>query len=143
MDKDLCWHQHVNKVATSTLKLLMAINQLMRPSFGLPEKYMHQLYTAMILPKIKYALLVWSTPIKQGKAKKMASVGHTKQFETIQRLACKLITGAFCSTTTDVLQAHAYILPLCIRLEDTCHCEVLRLATLPDSHPLHSAIHTP
>jgi hypothetical protein len=40
IDKDLWWHQHVNKVAAASLKLLMAMNRLTRPSFGLPTTYM-------------------------------------------------------------------------------------------------------
>ena len=58
-------------------------------------------------------------------------------------MACRLITGAFKSTATDTLEAHAFIPPLRIRLEDTCHHKVLRLASLPATHPLYTAIRTP
>jgi hypothetical protein len=69
IDKDLCWHQHVNKVAGSALKLLMAMNRLTRPSFRLPATYMGRLYTAIVLVKIEYVLLVWYTPVRKGKTK--------------------------------------------------------------------------
>jgi hypothetical protein len=111
----------VNKTVAASLKLIMVMNRLTRPSFGLLAKYVCQLYISMVLPKMEYALPVWYTPIREGKKQKAGSIGHTKQLETIQRLAYKLITGAFHSTATDILEAHAFIPPLRIRLEDTCH----------------------
>ncbi|KAF8579719.1 hypothetical protein K439DRAFT_1297116, partial [Ramaria rubella] len=58
----------------------------------------------------------------------------------VQRLAFKLMTGAFRCTAIDTLELHANVPPIQLRLEDSCHREVLRLASLPESHPLYPLV---
>ena len=64
------------------------------------------------------------------------AVGHTRELEKVQWLACKMITGAFRTTASDVLEIHAHVPPVALRLTDTCHREALRICALPASHPL-------
>jgi hypothetical protein len=96
----------------------------------------------MILPKLEYALPVWYTPIHEDPdtGRRTGSRGHTKILDKVQRLGCKLITGAYRSTATDVLELHVMIPPTQLRLDDTCHREALRLAMLPKAHPLRKAV---
>jgi hypothetical protein len=142
IDQELRWHQHVQQAVQKTENLLLAVNRLTRPSFGLPVQHVRKLYTSMILPKLEYALPVWYTPPRENpkSGRQSGSIGHMKILDKIQRLGCKLITGAYRSTATDVLELHAMIPPVRLRLEDTCHREALRLATLPKSHPLYKAV---
>jgi len=58
-------------------------------------------------------------------------VQHTRELEKLQWLACKLITGALCSTVTDVLGLHANILLAQPRIANACHHKALRLCMLP------------
>ena len=96
----------------------------------------------MVLPNLEYALPVWYTPIHEdpNTRRQTGSIGHTNIMDKIQRLGCKLITGAYRSTATDVLELHAWIPPIQIRLDDICYCEALRLVTLLSSHPLYKAV---
>jgi len=98
----------------------------------------------MVLPKVEYALPVWYSPpdfnAQQHTGRTRGSVGHMRQLAKVQRLGCKMITGAFRSTATDILDLHAHIPPIRLRLEDTCYCETLRLASLPESHPLFKIV---
>ena len=96
----------------------------------------------MVLPKLEYALPVWYTLMHEDSntGRWTGSIGHTNIMDKIQRLGCKLITGAYRSTATDVLELHAWIPPIQIHLDDICHCKVLRLATLLSSHPLYKAV---
>jgi len=127
VDQELRWHHHVQLAVQKGEALLHAANRLTRPSFGLPAGHVRKIYTAIALPKVEYALPVWYTPV-HGAApgtRAVGSVKHTREIEKVQRLACKLTTGAFKSTATDVLELHANIPPVVLHLEDSCYREAL------------------
>src|SRR6267154_4380872 len=50
------------------------------------------------------------------------------------------MTGAMRTTATDVLEAHANLLPIALTLHNTCHRAIVRLTTHPDTHPLHGPV---
>ena len=118
--------------------LLHATNCLTWPSFGLPAHHMRRVYKAVVLPKVEYVLPVWYAPIQPSTSggHTTGAVRHTRELEKVQRLTCKLITGAFHMTTSDILDVHTHVPPVVLRLTDTCHCEALRICALPTSHPL-------
>ncbi|KAG1828311.1 hypothetical protein F4604DRAFT_1545230, partial [Suillus subluteus] len=58
----------------------------------------------------------------------------------VQRMASLLITGGMRSTASDILDAHANLLPFQQNLRKICHRSTLRMATLPASHPLKKDI---
>ena len=133
VDQELCWHHHTQLAVAKGVALLHTANRLTRPSFGLPAHHVRRIYKAVVLPKIEYALPVWYTPVKPATPNHWAtgSAQHTRELEKVQRLACKLITGAFWTTATDVIELHAHVPPVALRLADSCHREALRLCTLP------------
>lgn len=51
-------------------------------------------------------------------------------------MAAIKITGALRTSPTDLLNAHADLVPMELRIKKNCHRAALRIATLPDSHPL-------
>ena len=51
-----------------------------------------------------------------------------------------MITGAFRSTATVVLDYHADLLPTELRLNQVVHRAAVRLASLPVHHPLHASV---
>ena len=51
------------------------------------------------------------------------------------------ITGAMCTTATDVLDLHMGLWPVHLMLRQVCYRAALRLASLPDAHPLHAVFH--
>src|SRR6266481_8923400 len=46
------------------------------------------------------------------------------------------ITGALRTTATDIMEIHANLLPTELLLHRICYRATLRLAALPDTHPL-------
>jgi hypothetical protein len=54
----------------------------------------------------------------------------------VQRMATLLITGGMRSSATDILDAHANVLPFQQALCKICFKSTLRMTTLPDSHLL-------
>src|SRR6266481_10210684 len=113
VNQELRWHHHVQIAVQKGKALLHAANRLTRPSFGLPAGHVRKIYTAIILPKVEYALLVWYTPIHGATLGTCAvgSVRYTCEIEKVQWLACRLTMGAFKSTATDVLELHTNIPP--------------------------------
>ncbi|KIK37493.1 hypothetical protein CY34DRAFT_33659, partial [Suillus luteus UH-Slu-Lm8-n1] len=45
------------------------------------------------------------------------------------------------STTTDLLEVHANILPITLLLQNFCHRSITHISVLPKTHPLYNPIH--
>ena len=63
-----------------------------------------------------------------------------KSLQKLQRMVTLAITGALRSTPTDLLDAHAGVLPMELALLKACHRAVVRMLTLPRTHPLHREV---
>src|SRR6266481_458456 len=143
VDQELRWHHHVQLAVQKGEALLHAANRLTRPSFRLLAGHVRKIYTAIALPKVEYALPVWYTPIHGATpgTRTVGSVKHTREIEKVQWLACKLTTGTFKSTATDMLELHTNIPPVVLHLEDSCYREALCICSLPKPHPLTGPAH--
>jgi hypothetical protein len=99
---------------------------------------MRQLYAAVAIPKFTYAADVWFTPIQRQAGRRRASglVGVVRKLTSVQRMATIAITGAMKTTATDVMEAHANILPIELLMLYVCYRAAARMVTLPASHPL-------
>ncbi|KAK6995564.1 hypothetical protein R3P38DRAFT_2800752 [Favolaschia claudopus] len=85
----------------------------------------------------KYALPVWYRPVVEREGLRRAgTVWVARALGKVQRQACKLITGALRTTATDVLDFHAHLLPVHIRLNRSAYKAAARLASLPSSNPV-------
>ena len=142
IDAQLRWNEQAQRAKANTTKWLLQFRRLTRPSTGVNSKLMRQLYLAVALPKITYGLDVWYLPPNKpiGATKNVGSVGTLKSLQKLQRIATLAITGALRSTPTDLLDAHAGVLPMELALLKTCHRATVRLLTLPLTHPLHKSI---
>ncbi|KAK7012564.1 ribonuclease H-like domain-containing protein [Favolaschia claudopus] len=90
---------------------------------------------------MEYGLVVWYQPVRaRDDGRRKGSVGVAKRLERVQRTAVRLITGAFRTTATDIMEYHAFVAPVVLRLNRTAHFNALRLASLPPSHPLHKPV---
>src|SRR6266481_4376798 len=141
-DQELRWREQAEHAVAKAAKWTLRFRRLARPHSGIKPKQMRQLYQAVAVPKFAYAADVWYTPVghANGRAKSSGSVGVTRQLTSIQHLAVTAITGALCTTATDVMEAHVDILPIELLMHNICHRAATRLATLPESHPLHRPI---
>ena len=140
INQGLHWHQQADYALGRALKWVMAYRRLARAASGINLWLMRQLYTAVAIPKMTYMIDVWLTlPRKWDGAKRhTCSVNITNRFATLQRMAALAITGAMCTTATDVLDLHAGLLPMRLALHKLCHHAMLRIAALPDMHPLYN-----
>jgi len=118
IDPELRWKAQTMRAIEKATKWVLLFKRLTKPSTGVRLKLMRQLYLAVGVPKMTYALDVWYTPPHKGIGKKRnsGSVTALRQMSKIQRIATIAITGALRSTATDTLDAHANIPPTAVML---------------------------
>lgn len=101
-------------MAASVTRWLLQFRWLIRASTGVRSKLMRQLYLAVALPKITYGLEVWYVPPSKpvGATRNTGSVGTLRELQKLQRIATLAITGGLRTTATDLIDAHAGVLPM-------------------------------
>jgi len=109
---------------------------------GIPTKLMRQLYQSVAIPKFTYRASVWFKPILDNNtgAIQRGSKGIADRLTKVQRIAALSITGAMRTSPTDSIEAHANLLPIPILMQKICQRATVRLATLPQTHPLHKKL---
>jgi ribonuclease HI len=137
-DEQLNWKQQQNKALATGTKYVQQLRRLARTTTGVPARLMRRLYISVAIPKISYAADVWFTPTYRGPGGNMVkgSVHIMKKLSTVQRMAALSIIGALRTTPTDLIDAHADLLPLELTMRNKCLGAAIRMACLPPSHPL-------
>ena len=139
LDEELRWNVQGEKAIVKVVKWTLLAHRLTKPSAGVHATYMRQLYCTVAIPKFTYAVDVWYTPVqkKEGRKKAKGSVGLVHKLTSVQRLATSAITSAMHTTASDILEAHANVLPIELLLLGICHRVFSQMLALPKSHPLH------
>lgn len=142
VDSQLRWRTQENEAIAKATSYILMFRRLTRTSLGIRPRLMRLLYVSVAVPKMTYALDVWYVPPhkKEGMRKNSGSVRALKSMGKIQRIATKAITGGLWTSPTDLLDAHAGVLPVNLMLERICHAATVRAATLPDGHPTRDMI---
>ena len=142
IDDKLTWKRHEEKVIDNATKWVLQCRRLAKTDTGLSPYHMRRLYMTVAIPKMTYGAEIWySPPRKIPGAKRMTgSVRIMRQLTKIQRIATLAINGALRTTPTDTLDIHAGMLPLELTMLKVCHRSLVRICTLPESHPLHQLI---
>lgn len=138
LDQSLRWKAHIAYALAKGTAYVFQLRRLSSTSMGMPLSLMRQLYLAVALPKMLYAIDLWYRPlfIGDGDTPQRGSIGVVRRLARVQRIAALSITGAMHTTATDTLEAHAKLLPLEHRLQNLCYQAAIRLAAHPTSHPL-------
>jgi ribonuclease HI len=137
-DPKLRWKTHIDKVTATALRWTNQFCRLGRVSTGIPSSKMRQLYLTVAVPRYTYAADIWCIPTSQdnqGKRRR-GTIGVTKKLQSIQRRATIAIVGGMRTTASDILEAHANVFPAHLLLNKACMRAALRLASLPQTHPL-------
>src|SRR6266481_3071695 len=89
-----------------------------------------------------YAADVWFNPVirNTGNKKAKGSVSMARKLTSVQRIATTAITGALHTSTTDTMELHANLFLVELLMQRVCHRATLRLATLPETHPLYKLV---
>lgn len=118
LDQKLTWNSHLNyitqkaKIALGTCKRLAGIH------WGLCPKNMFWLYTAVVRPIITYVCVIWHSKTKQKTCR--------SKLDSLQRLACLIITGAMSTTPTAAMEAVLSLPPLYTHVQMEASMALLR-----------------
>jgi hypothetical protein len=138
MDPSLKWTLQHTKVVTSVTFWALQVWPIAKASNGLSLKDIRQLYMMVAVPGFTYRAEVWYTGIHKpgngGNTK--GSMAITNKLCSIQRKVTKAITGALSSTTGNILDVHANILPIDILFHKVLFCATTHILSLPPEHPL-------
>ncbi|KAK7015681.1 hypothetical protein R3P38DRAFT_2543353, partial [Favolaschia claudopus] len=135
LDFKLSFRNHVELAQARGTKAVLALSRIASPTFGLPHFHIRQLFQSIVVPRMEYGLPVWYKPVVEREASRRAgTVWVTKALGKVQRQVYKLITGALRTTATDVLDFHANLLPMHLRLNRSAY----NAATVPTKgHEIH------
>lgn len=142
IDHKLRFRQHVSFALAKASAWVAMIRRLGRMQHGLQMSVVRRLYLAVAVPSMLYAADTFLTLIRTvaGRTRKYGSVGAVAKLATVQRQALLVMTGVMRTTATDVLEAHADILPFQLLVDKVCQRATVRLCTLPTKiktkHPL-------
>lgn len=142
LDQELRFREHTAYALSRGTAWVLQFRRLSRPTMGMPPRYARQLYKAIAVPRMLYAADVFLTPLtrREGDAKAKGSVGLMRKLARVQRMAAIHITGAMRSTATDILDAHADLLPFPLLVNQICLRSAIRLASLLETHLLHKHV---
>jgi ribonuclease HI len=120
------------------------IKRVTKPSWGVTPKYARKLFIGVALPKILYGAEVWYTPIpastETGHTPRRGVTQVTKKLTSTQRAGALAITGGLRTSPTDTLDILANLIPFEQVINSWCYRAALRLASLPNQHPLKKPV---
>jgi hypothetical protein len=138
-NQHLDWNTQRNYAVEKGTKWTAQIRRATAPSWGLTPKHARRLYISVAIPRILYAIDVWGIRFKRGATPQTAGkiTESNNKLMSVQRAGTLAITGGLRTSPTDMLDAHAFTLPLHLEIEKHLFRSAIRLATLPPEHPLH------
>ena len=137
LDQHLSWKEQIAYAMKKGTKWATQIKRVVRPGWGLSHKNARRLYTSVALPRILYGVDIWAPPVKRKEGNKAGGHGlATSKLAAVQRPGALAIVGGLRTSSTDSLCAHANILSIHLEMDEICGRAALRLATLPERHPL-------
>jgi hypothetical protein len=83
--------------------------------------YARRLYVSVALPRVLYAVDVWSSSERGRKCNQKVSAKVIKHLVTVQRAGALAITGGLRSLPTDMLDVSAYLMLAELTIDSWCH----------------------
>jgi len=144
LDQHLGWAPQRASAIEKGTKWTSQIKRIAKPGWGITPKYARKLYIGTALPKVLYGADVWYTPAPANHTKVNAGVrGKTKttvKLASTQRAGALAATGGLRTSPSDTLDALANLMPFDMAIEKWCFRAAVRLAALPDKHPLRKPV---
>lgn len=138
LDQELRFREHAAYAHGKGTTVAMQARRLARTNGGVKGAFMRRMYEAVVVPSMLYAADVWCTPDveTEGKTTK-GSQSFMAKLGRVQRTSALQITGALRTTPTDLLEAHAGLMPIPTRIKKACVLAAACIALMPQTHPLY------
>lgn len=127
-DPRLNFATHVKRMAARASGVVNAMRMLGNTMSGLSPLFMRSIHIACTLSILCFGASVWYKAKRQGNL--------IQCLEVVLRAAMRQILGAFRTTPTEVLNIETSIPPLDLILDARRERAALRLARMPDTHPV-------
>ena len=142
LDQELRWQEQASYALGKGTEYTMLMRRVSGATWGTPSKLVRQLYQAVVIPRTTYAASVWLRPTynRSLDSPQRGSIGIANKLGRTQRSAATTILGALRTSPLDSLEVHAFLLPAPLLIQDILYRSALRLARLPQTHPLHAKL---
>ncbi|CAD6937582.1 unnamed protein product, partial [Tilletia controversa] len=132
---DFKFNTHVNNTVRKATAAAGALLSWGNRAWGFSADNMRTLYSQGVAPIMEYACAVWLPPdgFRGG-------LSALNKFRKVQRSAAIRATGAFKSTSTASLDFESGLTPVHLRLYERQALSLLRLRTVPETHPLTKVV---
>jgi hypothetical protein len=142
VDNTLNWKEQAAVALGKGHDWVLQFGRLVRPTKGVSRVNMQRFYLTIAVPQMLYAADIFLTPATRRATTNLGRNGRavTNKLASIQRQATCNVTGGMQSALTDVLDVLADILPFQLLLRQHRKQAALRLAMLPDTHPLRRPV---
>ena len=100
LDPKLNWGAHVESIQLRVEPQIQALGRLAQSTWGATFHKAKLVYNAVVRPAITYGAPIWAEPGMAGKIPKRV----IKPLRSIQRRCLKIVTGAYNSTSSKVLE---------------------------------------
>ena len=139
VDQELRWKEHASYALAKGVAYVALIRRISTSAHGVSPRLMRQLYRSTAVPKMLYAASVWLKPVFTAGSQSLTrgSQGIIKKLAQVQRAAAITITGAMRTSPTDSTEIHANLMPMSTLVQKMLFNSSIRIASLPESHPLH------
>ena len=146
IDSKLRWNEQFAACLGKAEGWLRQFRRLTMTTRGLSGQNMARLWMQTAIPRIFYAGEAFIAPSQSvkgsrgGRVRAVTKKALTKLAST-QRRGALLITGGLFSSAGDTLDFHAGLIPARLLVARIRHRAAMRIATLPEGHPLHARLH--
>jgi len=126
-DLGLKWTLHQAKVLATATYWFSHVWRLSKSATSLSSSNKKQIYNTVAVPGFTYGAEVWYSFLHKPEhaSETKGSVAITNKLHSVQRKVAKAITGGLSTTAGNILDMHAYILPI-----DLLFCKLLFRAAL-------------
>jgi len=142
VDNTLNWKEQAAAALGKGHDWVLQFGRLAQPTKGASRANMRRFYLTIAVPRMLYAADIFLTPLTRRTTVNLGRNGRAviNKLAGVQRRAALNITGGMRSSPTDALDVLANILPFELLVKQNRKQAALRLATLPETHPLSTPV---
>src|SRR5436190_8888139 len=133
-DQKLKFRTHTEQIVAKGTKYALAIAGIAKSKWGPEFKYLRRLFTAVAVPRIDYAAIIWHRP---GDTRTAPTTSQLSALSSVQGKMMRAITGCLRTTSIAAMEHETALLSPQWRLTGKILQTITRMATTATNHPIH------